>query len=119
MRYYFIRQYLVLLIPLKYHDRIHEHETKEIFKHANKFAFFLMCCFNLLNASLFVTNSDYICSPESDSFFSFYHFDDRVLCTISVLVLLYDLLKFAKVYCKESLLSALLCIQYFFTVQRT
>ena len=60
---------------------IHEHETKEIFKHANKFAFFLMCCFNLLNASLFVTHSDYICSLESDSFFfSFYHFDDRVLC---------------------------------------
>lgn len=28
-----------------------------------------MCCFNLLNALPFVTNSDYICSPESDSFF--------------------------------------------------
>lgn len=74
---------------VKYRDRIHGHETKEIFKHANKFAFFLMCCFNLLNASLFVTNSDYICySYELDSFFFLffsYHFDDRILCTISLL----------------------------------
>jgi hypothetical protein len=54
-------RYLVYrLIPLKYRDRVHGYETKGIFKHANKFAFFLMCCFNLLNASPFVTNSDYI-----------------------------------------------------------